>query len=165
MPEKWLQVKGDPSIRQFLFEQSRQVSLFDEHIDEVHEITKALAARKGVFHVKIHYSSSQLTCWFVDDPLNYKVYVKDEVLAPGFIDLFPDISYEGRRPRVLVGQVDEILNEFKRLRTGDDQIYLRSGSFNRMNAMIGMNFSCDGSHYIEFDYFFDHLKEFGKGNV
>lgn len=81
MPERWLQIKGDPSVRQFLFEQNRATSLFDQHIDEVHAIVVSLLARKGVFHTKIHYSSSQLTCWFARDPFCYEKFVREEVLA------------------------------------------------------------------------------------
>ena len=29
MPHKWLQIKGDPSVRDFLFQQSRVDSLLD----------------------------------------------------------------------------------------------------------------------------------------
>lgn len=161
MPKRWLQVKGDPSVRAFLFQQTRQVSLFDKNIDRVHRIIYALTGTKGVYHVKAHYSSSQLTCWFYDDPFNYKVYVGEEVLAPGFLDSFPSLSYEGRQPRIEQHSLGMVLEEFKRLRMSDEQIYLRSASVNRFNGMIGMNFSCDGSHYIEHDEFFKRLREFG----
>jgi hypothetical protein len=30
-----------------------------------------------------------------------------------------------------------------------------------MNGMIGMTFSCDGSHYIDYETFFDKLEHFG----
>lgn len=158
-----MQVKGDPSVRAFLFQQTRQTSLFDGHIDQVHRIIHALATKKGAYHVKAHYASSQLTCWFYDDPYNYKVYVKEEVLDPGFLDSFPSLSYEGRQPQIERVQLDPILDEFKRLRMSDEQIYLRSASVNRFNGMIGMNFSCDGSHYIAHDEFFRRLREFGAG--
>ena len=161
MPRRWLQVRGDPSVRAFLFQQSRQVSLFDEHLDRVHEIIRVLTCAKGVFHIKAHYSSSQLTCWFYDDPYNYRVYVKEEVLGQGFLDGFPPLSYEGRQPRIEQHRLGPVLGEFKRLRMSDEQIYLRSASVNRFNGMIGMNFSCDGSHYIEHDEFFARLREFG----
>lgn len=161
MPKRWLQVKGDPSVRAFLFQQSRQQSLFDEHLDRIHRIIYAMASTKGAFHVKAHYSSSQLTCWFYDDPYNYKVYVKEEVLDADFLDSFPSLSYEGRQPRIELHSMGLILEEFKRLRMSDAQVYLRSASINRLNGMIGMNFSCDGSHYIDCDEFFDRLREFG----
>lgn len=161
MPQKWLQVKGDPSVREFLFQQSRKQSLFDENLEQVHRILYALLTTKGAFQVKTHYSSSQITCWFYDDPYNYKVYVKEEALTPGFLDSFPSLSYEGRQPSIEQHQINMVLDEFSRLRLSDAQIYLRSGSINRINGMIGMNFSCDGTHYIQHDEFFQRLREFG----
>jgi len=41
-----------------------------------------------------------------------------------------------------------VFRQFKALRFADDTIYLRSGSLNVMNGMIGLTFSCDGSHYM-----------------
>ena len=42
MPHKWLQVKGDPSVRNFLFEQRRVESLFDTELDRIHDIVYQL---------------------------------------------------------------------------------------------------------------------------
>jgi len=162
MPKRWLQVKGDPSVRQFLFQQQRQVSLFDEHIDLLHRVMYSLATTKGVFHIKAHYSSSQLTCWFFDDPYNYRVYVKEEVIADGFLDSLPSVCFEGRQPRIERHQMTPIFTEFTRLRMSDEQVYLRSASVNRLNGYIGMNFSCDGSHYIDHEEFFRRLHSFGS---
>jgi hypothetical protein len=160
MPQRWLQVKGDPSVRAFLFEQSRVESLFDSELDRVHEIVRLLLSRKGAFHVKVHYSSSQLTCWFSDDAYRYRVYVREEVLAPGFIDQFRNVSLDHLQPLIDAEDVRTILMEFKRLRTTDETIYLRNGSINRINGMIGMTFSCDGSHYIDHKTFFEKLETF-----
>ncbi|PLX34306.1 MAG: hypothetical protein C0605_13940 [Hyphomicrobiales bacterium] len=159
-----MQVKGDPSVRQFLFQQKRQQSMFDEQLDRLHRVVFSLACTKGAFHIKAHYSSSQLTCWFYDDPFNYRVYVKDEVLDKGFLDSLPSLCFEGRHPRIESHQMTPILDEFARLRMSDEQIYLRSASINRLNGMIGMNFSCDGSHYIQHDQFLNKLNSFGKGD-
>lgn len=161
MPNKWLQVKGDPSVRAFLFQQERAPSLFDDHLDAVHRIVHELLCRKGVFHLKVHYSSSQLTCWFFDDPYRYHIYVREEVCRPGFLDSFPDFSYEGRQPLITREQIEPALAEFRRLRLTDSTIYLRNASINRMNGVIGMTFSCDGSHYIDYETFFDKLEHFG----
>lgn len=161
MPKRWLQVKGDPSVRQFLFEQERSGSLFDEKLERLHRIIYSMSSTKGVFHIKAHYSSSQLTCWFFDDPYNYRVYVKEEIFTDDFLDSLPSLCFEGRQPRIERHQLTPILNEFARMRMSDEQIYLRSASLNRLNGMIGMNFSCDGSHYIQHDEFFQRLYEFG----
>ena len=45
--------------------------------------------------------------------------------------------------------VVRVLGEFRRLRTQDEQLYLRSGSLNVVNGQVGLNFSCDGSHYLD----------------
>ena len=98
MPERWLQVKGDPSVRQFLFAQQRVQRARDEQLDEVHRIVEALLTRKGAFHVKVHSSWSQLTAWFVNDAYRYRVYVREEVLADGFLDHFSDLSVAHLKP-------------------------------------------------------------------
>ena len=161
MPQKWLQIKGDPSVRAFLFEQSRIESLFDVHLDLVHEIVHQLLTQKGAFHVKVHYSSSQLTCWFADDAYRYRVYVWEEVLEPGFIDQFHDFSLTHLQPVIDLDNIHAVLSEFKRLRTTDETIYMRNGSINLINGMIGMTFSCDGAHYIDHKTFFEKLETFG----
>ena len=160
MPDRWLQVKGDPSVRAFLFQQERVDSLFDPRLDLVHDIVRTMLLRKGVFHIKIHYSSSQLSCWFARDPFCYEIFVREEVLADGFLDGFPEASLEGREPILGETEIDRILQEFRRLRLTDKTVYLRNGSINRVNGLIGMTFSCDGSHYIDHHTFFAKLDRF-----
>jgi len=116
MPDKWLQVRGDPSVRAFLFAQQRVESLFDTHLQQVHDIVRELVANRGVFHAKIHYSSSQLTLWFSDDAYRYRVYVKEEVLAPGFVEQFRPQSMVHLKPVLDIQDNDAILAEFERLR-------------------------------------------------
>ena len=160
MPERWLQVKGDPAVRQFLFSQQRVESLFDEQIDRVHAVVHALLTRKGAFQVKIHYSSSQLTCWFCDDAYRYRVYVREEVLDDSFLAHFRDLSVEHLKPLLHAADIEPILQEFRRLRLTDETIYLRNASVNLVNGMIGMTFSCDGAHYIDHKTFFERLETF-----
>lgn len=160
MPSPWLQIKGDPSVRAFLFQQTRQASLFDEHIDQLHRLIHDLIVTRGAFHIKAHYSSSQLTCWFYDDPYNYRVFVRDELFTSAFLNDLPNATFGGRKPTVGTERLDLVLDEFKRLRLADQQLYLRSASINCLSGMIGMNFSCDGTHYIEHEEFFERLYAF-----
>jgi hypothetical protein len=53
MPQKWLQVKGAPSVEAFLFEQPRVESLFVRKLGRIHEIVRLLLTRKGPFHVQV----------------------------------------------------------------------------------------------------------------
>lgn len=163
MPERWLQIKGDPSIRAQLFQQQRVESLFDSEIDRIHEIVHALLIRKGVFHTKIHYSSSQLTCWFARDPFVYEKYVREEVLSDGFVDRFEDADHAGRKVLLNGHELSLIFKEFKRLRLSDETIYLRNAAVNLINGMINLSFSCDGTHYIDHKTFFRRLENFETG--
>jgi len=165
MPDRWLQIKGDPSVRAFLFQQSRIDSLFDSEIDRVHEIVYALLTRKGAFHVKVHYSSSQLTCWFADDAFRYRVFVKEEILAPDFLNQFRNCTIDHLQPVVDHMETLGVLKELRRMRTTDQTIYLRNGSINRVNGLIGMTFSCDGAHYINHKTFFEKLESFATSEV
>ena len=88
------------------------------------------------------------------------LYVREDVLAPGFLDQFRTQSIAHLDPVIEEDEVSRILAEFRRLRTTDEQIYLRIGSLNRINGRIGMTFSCDGSHYIDHHTFFEKLDTF-----
>ncbi|OGI37364.1 MAG: hypothetical protein A2V91_04305 [Candidatus Muproteobacteria bacterium RBG_16_64_10] len=147
MTQRWLQIRGDPSVRQFVFDQRREKGAFDERLDEVLGRAGRLLRDYGVFHAKVHFSTGQVTLWLLSDPLRYRVYVKDEFLDSAFCSIFPRMTYT---PWATVPRrtITRVLGEFKRLRTQDEHIYLRSGSLNVINGLVGLNFSCDGSHYL-----------------
>lgn len=138
--------------------------MFDTELDRIHEIVYMLLTSKGAFHVKVHYSTSQLTCWFADDAFRYRVFVLDEVLSPEFLDQFRDCTIDHLQPVIDTENIIAILKEFKRLRSTDQTIYMRNGSINRVNGLIGMNFSCDGAHYIDHKTFFEKLDTFATND-
>lgn len=43
-------------------------------------------------------------------------------------------------------------------------IYLRSGSLNIVNGKVGLNFSCDGTHYLNYDEFLEKGLDFWLGD-
>ncbi len=148
MTQRWLQIRGDPSVRQFVFDQRREKGAFDDRLDEVLGRAGRLLRDYGVFHAKVHFSTGQVTLWLLSDPLRYRVYVKDEFLDSAFCSTFPRMTYT---PWATVPRrtITRVLGEFKRLRTQDEHIYLLSGAFNVINGLVGLNFSCDGSHYLD----------------
>lgn len=142
----WLQVKGDPSIRGTLFMQTRTISLMDEALDDVITIMEELFTERGLFHCQLHFSSSRCTFWLYEDPYRYRVHVLDEILNDVLL-AYPKRAYS-EEATVKREHVRPILERFKLLREMDDTVYLRSGSLNIINGIVGLNFSCDGSHYM-----------------
>lgn len=157
---RWLQIRGDPSVRQFVFDQARVANEFDHALDAVLARVQTLVCEHGVFHAKIHFSSGQVSLWLLSDPLRYRVHVKEEFLDPQICLAYARAPYS---PEAMVSPATatRVFAEFKRLRTQDSQIYLRAGSLNVMNGMVGLNFSCDGSHYLDHADFLRHAESFG----
>jgi hypothetical protein len=158
MRTRWLQIRGDPSVRQFVFEQARVTNEFDKRLDEVLARVEVLMLGHGVFHAKLHFSTGQVTLWLLNDPLRYRVHVKEEFLDPDLRFVYPCIPYTAEA-LVPTLEIPKVLTEFKRLRMQDNQIYLRSASLNVVNGLVGLNFSCDGSHYLNYAEF---LTQAGK---
>ncbi len=148
----WRQIKGDPSIRQTVFMQQRVISDLDKHSDDVIATINELMCERGIFHVQIHFSSSRATLWSMHDPFCYRVHVLDEIINPAVCLEYKKQPYPARAI-VKPEQVRQVLEKFRQLREADDVIYLRSGSLNIINGIIGITFSCDGSHYIPADEF------------
>lgn len=160
-PTQWKQLRGDPAIRGSLFHQSRAESLMDRHIDSVMAVIEELIVESGVFHSKIHFSSSRTTLWLKSDPYRYRILGYDELSDPDICLAYPHTPYpdDAEMPQ---NAVRPVLEGFKRLRFADDIIYLRAGSLNIYNGMISLNFSCDGSHYLRFDEFLSESSPFWK---
>lgn len=161
-PDTWRQIKGDPVIRGVVFNQQRADSLMDKHLDEVIPIMNELMCEHGVFHGKLHFSSSRATIWLVDDPFNYRILSFDEIIDPDICLAYPRRKYH-ERAIVPVDQIMSIFELFHRLRFADENIYLRAGSLNVINGMVGLTFSCDGSHYMRFDEFLEKSTDFWFG--
>jgi hypothetical protein len=151
-PAHWLQVKGDPSIRSTVFLQSRTESPMDRNMEKALSIIEELSTERGVFQGQIHFSSSQVTVWTLDDPFRYRILDHEALSDPDTCLAFPRCSYpeQARIPRA---SVSAILSSLRELRLMDDTFYLRAASLNLFNGMVSLTFSCDGTHYMPYDEF------------
>ncbi len=161
-PSRWRQIKGDPAIRGQLFQQTRVTSRLDEQIDDILPVVEELITDNGVFHLKLHFSSSRATVWTLDDPYRYQVIEYEDLVDPDICLAFPHRDYPA--DAVVPSQsIKPIFDTFRQLRFADETIYLRAGSVNIFNGIVGLNFSCDGSHYIPFDQFLAKDSDFWGG--
>ncbi|MDH5231329.1 MAG: PDC sensor domain-containing protein [Gammaproteobacteria bacterium] len=153
-PRAWQQMKGDPSIRSGVFYQSRVESLLDKKITTVIGVLEELMLDHGVFHVMLHFSSSRAIVWHYDDPYRYRLLDVECLTSADTCLAFPKRKYP-RKALAPAGVIPNIFEGFRRLRYMDDTLYLRTGTFNIFNGIVGLTFSCDGSHYIPYDEFLD----------
>lgn len=160
-PASWKQIKGDPSIREHVFSQTRADSGMDQRIDEVFALMTELMTEHGIFHGKLHFSSSRATIWTVQDPFHYRLLDLDGLVDPDTCLAYPRRPYT-EHACVPPEAIPAVFEGFRQLRFGDDTVYLRSGSLNVCNGMVGLNFSCDGSHYMHYSEFLNRETEFWK---
>lgn len=150
----WQQYKGDPAIRGTLFLQERAISAMDKVLDQAMEIITDLMQHHGIFHCKIHFSSSRVSFWSVNDPFDYQIHEVDEITGPDVCLAYPHQPLH-ERANITEQDIARVLRMLKKLRHADETIYLRSASFNLINGMVGLTFSCDGSHYLHYTEFLD----------
>lgn len=163
-PRYWQQIKGDPSIRGTVFHQSRVDSEMDKQFDTILSVVEELMTGHGVFHVILHFSSSRAIIWQMEDPYRYRLLDIDSLIDPDICLAYPHQSYSDEAA-VPADKVSEVLKAFKVLRFMDETLYLRSGTLNIFNGLVGLTFSCDGSHYIPYDEFLDKQHAFWDINV
>ncbi|BAN69677.1 PDC sensor domain-containing protein [endosymbiont of unidentified scaly snail isolate Monju] len=161
-PSRWRQIKGDPAIRGQVFQQTRIPSRLDRHINQILPVVEELITDNGIFHLKLHFSSSRATVWTLDDPYRYQVIEFEDLVDPDICLAFPHRDYPADAV-VPKESIKPIFETFRQLRFADETIYLRAGSINIFNGIVGLNFSCDGSHYIPFDQFLAKDSEFWEG--
>lgn len=158
----WRQVKGDPAIRSGLFSQQRVTSAMDAQIDNVLALIEELMLAHGVFHAKLHFSSSRATLWLVENPFVYQILNFDEISNPDICLAYRSQKYF-EKAIVKPETIPQVFQQFKALRFADETVYLRAASLNIVNGMVGLNFSCDGSHYMSHEEFLKKNLKFWFG--
>lgn len=133
-------------------DQVRQASRLDREINTVISVLEELITFRGVYHVKIHFSSSQTVVWQMNDPYQYRILGVTDLLDPDSCLAYPNRSYPEQatiRPR----DIRFVLERMEALRRSDNPIYLRSFSLNIFNGLVGTSFLSGDSYYIPYDDF------------
>jgi hypothetical protein len=162
--DSWRQFRGDPAIRAQVFAQQRVHSSMDEHMDDAIIMLSSLIREHGVFYSVLHFSSARAMLWMMDDPYRYVLHAVEEIINPDLCLAYARRTYPAEATTT-ADQVDTVLSYFKALRLADENIYLRSGSLNIMNGMVGLTFSCDGTYYMPVAEFIARDIGFWTGSV
>ena len=151
-PRHWRQFKGDPSNRSTVFKQTRLESKMDRHLDTVISVVEELMLDHGIYHVTLHFASSQAIIWAMDDPYRYRLLTMDALIDPDSCMAYPKRPYPVDA-LVPARQIRAVLDNMRALRFKDEMFYLLSATLNIFNGTVGLTFSGDGSHYLPYDEF------------
>lgn len=138
----------------------------DQNLGGILDALYTLLSVHGIFHCTLHCSSGQAMLWHQDNPYQYHLCSAEHLLSSEVYQMYRPIAYP-EKALISIEQIKQILERFHTLRVTDESVYLRSGSINVMNGMIGLSFSCDGSQYMPVDVFLNkHLSFwFGRGQA
>jgi hypothetical protein len=158
-PTAWRQIKGDPSIRKMVFQQQREDSQIDLHVDDVIGLLDELMIDNGVFQMLLHFSSNRAIIWTIDDPFRYRLLDMEALTDPNTCLAYPRLPYP-KEALIPAEKIRAILELIKSLRYMDETLYLRSCSINIFNGLVSLTFSCDGSHYLPYEEFLEKSTDF-----
>ena len=147
----------DPTWQDSIFRQSARRTG-----ENALSILEELFTERGIFQCQIHFSSSQVTIWTIDDPLRYRILDQEALTDTDICLVYPSRPYpvDATIPR---SEITPILNGTQALRMIDTNIYLRMASINIFNGMVSLTFSCDGSHYMSYAEFLAKGTAFWSG--
>jgi hypothetical protein len=100
----------------------------------------------------LHFSSSRAVIWLFNDPYRYRLLDIAALVDPDTCLAYPRQPYPADA-LIPAERLREVLGSFRALRLMDEMFYLRSGTVNIFNGIVGLTFSCDGSHYIPYEEF------------
>ena len=163
-PGEWRQIKGDPSIRSTVFQQSRVDSPMDRTLEQSLSILEEMLTQRGVFQCQIHFSSSQANIWTVNDPFRYRILDHEALSDPDICLVYPAQPYP-EEAAIPDSEIAHLLDILSALRMADENIYLRMSSINIFNGMVSLTFSCDGTHYMRYDEFLSKDTSFWLGSA
>ena len=155
-------IEDDHAIHGSLLEHKRIQSRMDNNIDDVVVLMQRLILEHGVFHGNLHFSSSRANLWHADTPFSYRVLNMAELLDDKTAQLYTSRPYDNKAV-VPAEMVKEVFEKFKQLRFANETIYLRAGSINIYNGMVGLSFSCDASYTMRYDEFLEKDDSFWFG--
>ena len=149
---QWKLSSGDHTTGSALSLLQRNFSAMDENIDYLIYVMSTLLQDHGIFHCNLHFASDRCMLWSLDDPLRYRLHTVEELMNPELFLVYPKRNYD-KSAVVDTDKIPVVFAQLKALRAADDITYLRSGSLNIMNGMVGLSLSCDGSQYMDVDEF------------
>lgn len=95
------------------------MSRLGDLVDTVLAVLEELITVNGVFHTKLHFSSSRATIWTGDDPFSFRIHGTDDLINPDLCLAYPHRPYP-EEATIPEHRVMKILQYFRQLRYMDE---------------------------------------------
>ncbi len=108
-------IKGDPSMRESVFDRERRESPMDKVLPELVPSLQVLLVERCVSEVSLHFNSGEIRLTSIFDPLNYEIHPANKLIDTSYLDRhFPVLAYE-EKTRLIRRLYDTLASEFSNL--------------------------------------------------
>jgi hypothetical protein len=90
-------IKGDPSMRESVFNRERYQSLVDELLPDLIANMQTMLLERNVFRIFLNFNSGEVRVYTVFDPFTPETHAANKVVSKTYLDRhFPPISYAAK---------------------------------------------------------------------
>ena len=90
-----LSIKGDPSLRESVFDRGRYESVVDKVMDKLRPNLEELLLNRCVYNLFINFNSGEIRTSSIFDPFVDEIHTSDKLIEKAYIDRhFPEINYK-----------------------------------------------------------------------
>jgi len=108
-------IKGDPSLRESVFDRQRYESAVDKVLPGLIPKLKILLLERSVTELFLQFNSGEIRLTSIFDPFNYEIHPANKLIDDGYLDRhFPVVAY-AEKSRVIRSLYDIIAAEFDTL--------------------------------------------------
>jgi len=84
--ERFVSIKGDPSLRETVGLRPRQESRMDREADKVLETCEWLLRKTGCYGIYVGFNSSEVRTESVFNPFHYEIHDAEAIIQPGYVE-------------------------------------------------------------------------------
>jgi len=90
-------IKGDPTMRETVFERERRESPMDKVLPQLMTTLKILLLERTVTEVSLHFNSGEIRLTSIFDPFNYSIHPANKLIDAGYLDRhFPTMAFSSK---------------------------------------------------------------------
>ena len=90
-------IKGDPTMRETVFDRERRESPMDKVLPELMPVLQALLTERNVSEVSLHFNSGEIRLTSIFDPFNYEIHPANKLIDTSYLDRhFPLLAFDDK---------------------------------------------------------------------